>query len=94
MASPIDSYGDIYIDICGAPAWKPLAQTDKHGRHVDYDDILKGRDVVGTALIWAAGRTVAIRPSGLILRGWVQPHTPTIADSEACHRVRVLVAVG
>jgi hypothetical protein len=51
MASPIDSYGDIYIDICGAPAWKPLAQTDKHGRHVDYDDILKGRDVVGTALI-------------------------------------------
>lgn len=52
IATPIDTYGDIYNDIYGAPAWKPLEwlpeRTDKWGRHEDYRDFLAGGEVVTT----------------------------------------------
>lgn len=48
MATPPDTYGDIYGDVYGAADWKPVTQTDPHGRHDDYAKVLAGRSVLDT----------------------------------------------
>jgi hypothetical protein len=48
VATPSDTYGDIYGDVYGAPRWKSLVQTEKLGRHLDYANDLKGREIVST----------------------------------------------
>ena len=49
-ASSEDLYSQFYTNFYGVLAWKPLAslprQTDKHGRHVDYQQELEGRPVL------------------------------------------------
>lgn len=48
MATPPDTYGDIYGDVYGAADWKPVTQTNPHGRHDDYANVLEGRSVLDT----------------------------------------------
>ena len=49
MAAPIDTYGDSYGDIYGAPRWNNRpAETDKSKRHEDYRDFLEGREIIST----------------------------------------------
>jgi hypothetical protein len=49
VATPSDTYSDIYGDIYGAPVWKTRPpETDKWKRHLDYEAVLDGREVVTT----------------------------------------------
>ena len=48
VATPPDTYNDIYHDIYGAVVWKPLAEPDDDGRDQDYAALLEGRMVLDT----------------------------------------------
>jgi hypothetical protein len=47
-----DSYSDSYTNLFSVPIWKRLvdlpAQTDKHGRHIDYQKHLEGKPAFDT----------------------------------------------
>jgi hypothetical protein len=49
VATPPDTYTDIYHDIYGAVEWKPLAEPDDDDdRDKDYNRLLKGQSVLDT----------------------------------------------